>query len=432
MGDFSKIGPKKPIYFNSNEYLGNDIDSIHTPLKEDTLDMIVRTEESILRSLIDFSPARRSLSTTIRHSMSELLWSSPSRKWLFEWLLEEDTLYEGEQLRNYLCTMKGIPTGILSTFPRREMPKKDRIVDSVNGATCNAQKVVDVSTSPPTPASREEEYIDPSDFDIYVDLNENVSLEDLELIYESNDNDDQHTTHANAIVVSDSYTNQNDQNSAKSEGVKGPSEVDSSPIEEEENLEFLFEKSKDNDQQELHSLEACKYRSELSVQESIAFLLRSHAKLRREEALLNFSEAVEQDEELEDRDKLSRLNEELTIATEEAIELENASRRISSNMQHVALTSSPMNNAKSTSFEEDLSRMMDEFYESLPDDDDYYGRSVEEEIDQMEFHSDSFENRKEAGATMENEVHHIEEDAKEEMIGIDVDDLLGNWKDIVS
>jgi len=398
--------------------------------------MIVRTEESILRSLIDFSPARRSLSTTIRHSISELLWSSTSRKWLFEWLLEEDTLYEGEQLRNYLCTMKGIPTGILSASPRRKMPDKDLVVDSINGATRNAQKVVDVSMSkipsPPTPASREEDNIDPSEYDIYADLNENVSLEDLELIYESNDNDDQHTTHANAIVVSDSCMNRNDQNLAGSEDVKGPRKVDSSPIVEEENLEFLFEKSKDDDQQELHSLEACKYRSELSVQESIAFLLRSHAKLRREKALLKFSNAVEQDEELEDRDELSRLNEELTIATEEAIELEIASRRISSNVQHVALTSSPMSNAKSTTFEEDLSQMMDEFYESLPDDDDYYARSLEEETDQTEFHLDSFPNRKEAGATMENEVHHIEEGGKEEMIGIDVDDLLGNWKDIVS
>jgi hypothetical protein len=139
-GEINGLKQKKAVYFNSNEFHGNQFltqEAITAGYKEETIkrdsrvfengitsllktnenDASVSAEDSLLRMLLLFSSARKSLKTGIGISYASgsdetIEWSSSSREWLFSCLVEQEADIppgivgpaDVEMLREYLAT----------------------------------------------------------------------------------------------------------------------------------------------------------------------------------------------------------------------------------------------------------------------------------------------------------------------------------------
>lgn len=150
-GEINDLKQKKPVYFNSNEYHGNQFltqEAISAGYKDKAIDRdsgifergvasllqlhdneaSVAAEESLLRMLLLFSSARKALKTSIGISYASgsndsVEWSSPVRRWLFSCLVEQEATLPQDiigpmhltMLQTYLATRPDMPLGAIGS-----------------------------------------------------------------------------------------------------------------------------------------------------------------------------------------------------------------------------------------------------------------------------------------------------------------------------
>jgi len=128
-----QLRTKSPVYFNSNDYLGcnhaaerDKIVSVQS-LQQNPARLLMFAEEKLLRSLVEYAPARKAMKMAIKTNLKSngsndlIEWSCSERKWLFEKLVGGDLegaipreLLDGgtvSQLRDLLKGCKDVPGG---------------------------------------------------------------------------------------------------------------------------------------------------------------------------------------------------------------------------------------------------------------------------------------------------------------------------------
>mmetsp|Transcript_1046 Transcript_1046/g.2048 ORF Transcript_1046/g.2048 Transcript_1046/m.2048 type:complete len:1254 (+) Transcript_1046:1-3762(+) len=118
-GEINEFGQKKPIYFNSNDYHGNEFltteamlagyksdnakrdpeifkKGIASLLERDAAEVCMDAEDSLLHMLLLYAPARKAVKTILdishaAQSAEALEWSSSAKQWLFHVLVEEES-----------------------------------------------------------------------------------------------------------------------------------------------------------------------------------------------------------------------------------------------------------------------------------------------------------------------------------------------------
>ncbi|KAL3933272.1 MAG: hypothetical protein SGBAC_010474 [Bacillariaceae sp.] len=118
-GEINGFGQKKPTYFNSNDYHGNDYltteamlagykgdnarrepeiftKGIASLLERDAAEVFTDAEDSLLHMLVLYAPARKAVKTILdishaAQSEDVLEWSSSVKQWLFHVLVEEES-----------------------------------------------------------------------------------------------------------------------------------------------------------------------------------------------------------------------------------------------------------------------------------------------------------------------------------------------------
>ena len=102
-----ELRTKSPVYFNSNSYLGypetiQQLNKIYTVenIQENPDFQLILAEEKMLRTLIEYAPARKAMKVAMEHMQRNssnggtcdiLEWSSSDRRWLFHKLVGTDT-----------------------------------------------------------------------------------------------------------------------------------------------------------------------------------------------------------------------------------------------------------------------------------------------------------------------------------------------------
>jgi hypothetical protein len=163
-GEINGLKQKKAVYFNSNEYHGNQFltqEAIMAGYKDEAIkrdsrvfengitsllqlnenDASVSAEDSLLRMLLLFSSARKSLKTGIGISYASgsdetIEWSSSSREWLFSCLVEQEADIppgivgpaDVEMLREYLATRPDAFPGAFGSVSEESEDATDGII----------------------------------------------------------------------------------------------------------------------------------------------------------------------------------------------------------------------------------------------------------------------------------------------------------------
>ena len=403
MNDFN--GNKaKPVYFNSNEYLGGEVgqsDSDKLP-SEDFHSGILEAERLLLKTLIRFAPARIALSTSLRHSSNSFEWSSPERLWLFTQLVEGELMLEGDQLRKHFLAQDGVPeNAFLRKKEKQERNGKPTIADENETKPC-FNNVIDLSplqqmdyfsmeSATKTPDKKDiiPDNYDPSEFgDSFIE-NDQISLSDLEVIYDK-------TPIESSLIDDKTFP---DEHYEDQRGV----------------LDDLFAPS-NNEEEELDALDPKGLRAELIIQETLTYLLRGTAFLEKNKSLSNLNHALLTDPDMKNMPNISALHDEYKIRTQKAIDLDNSSQRINSRILDVSVGSKGLKNAKAQHFDEFFATM-DEFLAELPDDDQSKGEFQDEEEKGI---PENIRQEKEA-----NESYSPVDD------DFEVDDFLAGWSNVM-
>jgi hypothetical protein len=184
------------VYFNSNEYLGNDVRNVARQasanlvstniLNQDGDKLLLGAEFRLLKAMVQFSTARHAMKAALlnrdKNAPALIEWSIPEREWLFHCLTESpgheplpQELLKGESiahLKNYFENRTDVPNGAFAA-QNRNQTKCDSYID---GATRFDSAVVDDFVN-----SKKESYARKGTLDVFFDESDdviNVSLDE--------------------------------------------------------------------------------------------------------------------------------------------------------------------------------------------------------------------------------------------------------------
>lgn len=414
-GRYAKEG--KPVYFNSNAYLGPvEKGQEHALPKQDHSRMLVAAEEKLLHTLILHAPARISLSTSLRYSTTEITWTSPERAWLYQRLTEDEVMYEAEQLKEYLTSRDDMPENAIggydasTNFAKREQNciaessvAKDEREDSASifqgeGYEAHKPKLKQERSLPAVEAyddSHIDDGFDPSMFeDSYDSIDmEQISLEDLEVIYESTEESSSkpklNAVSLNPVSIDNGAGEAIVEINREAEAIKSEDSISKCdfnfPNKKIGLLDSLFSTTERDEL--LGSSESRDAKAEFVAQEALASMLRSAAMLKRESLCVEFTAALEVATESDDYSKAKEINEHLTEATNVARSLDAASKRMGRRMLDFTAGSGGLKDGKAVGPAEQLANEMDEWLNSLPP--DFGSEYLDEDIKRFDSYADS-------------------------------------------
>ena len=349
------------------------------------------------------------MSTSLRLSTATLQWTSPERSWLFKCLVEESNImYEGDQLKEYLLSRRDVP---LKAFGKSIRNNVLGLKDESNIDIDNSEKP---ENSFDNKVSIPDNY-DPSDFGNTFLETDQISLAELEVIYES-DNDDEIS-----IVATKPTDTENSRQSESNEDMLIDAGIEQDQ-DESGALDDIFIVD-DPEEIEIESLEGKGSRAELMIQETFACMLRSIAFIRRDQTFQEYRQFSEFGSNINNRVEVKRLYTIYKEALDESVELDLSYKRISSRLIDHTFGGG-MKNAK-VEFEEKFFAEMDEFYDSLPDD---LTIDTDGEPGIQYGSDDNNYNDIESKVTL-NDANDREEVNDEE--DFDVDDFLYGWSDVI-
>ena len=351
------------------------------------------------------------MSTSLRHSTANLQWTSPERAWLFKCLVEDnDVMHEGEKLKDYFLSRTDVPLNAFGEAVKIEMKhRKDSLFADVE-VDGKSQKL---ETNFGGNGDLSENY-DPSDFGNELLDTDQVSLAELEVIYdESYDKND-----ISRITINPIEIKQDDQIEFHSDGIDVEGRKEQKTQRNECGaLDDIF-LTTDPDEIELDLLEGKGTRAELMIQEAFACMLRSVAYIRRDQAFEEYRTFSESGSNINDQTKMKRLYDVYKETLDEATELDMAFKRVSSRLIDHTVGGGGFRSAKGE-FEDKFFAEMDEWYNNLPDDNENeYSRSNEKMSTNNQYSLNP----------QGIEANEIEDEIDDEQ-EFDVDDFLYNFQD---